>query len=48
MAWRHTGYIMVLYLAGLKSCRASSLREAAMLDGSNEWQVFLATSSFRR
>ncbi len=39
MAWRHTGYIMVLYLAGLKSVD-SSLREAAMLDGSNEWQVF--------
>jgi multiple sugar transport system permease protein len=39
IAWRHTGYIMVLYLAGLKSVD-SSLREAALLDGSNEWQVF--------
>ncbi|MBL8129289.1 MAG: sugar ABC transporter permease [Chloroflexia bacterium] len=39
IAWRHTGYIMVLYLAGLKSVD-SSLREAAMLDGSNEWQTF--------
>jgi multiple sugar transport system permease protein len=39
MAWRHTGYIMVLYLAGLKSVD-SALREAAMLDGSNEWQTF--------
>lgn len=39
IAWKHTGYIMVLYLAGLKSVDAS-LREAAMLDGSNEWQVF--------
>ncbi len=39
MAWRHTGYIMVLYLAGLKSVD-QSLREAAMLDGSNEWQTF--------
>ena len=39
IAWRHTGYIMVLYLAGLKSVD-TSLREAAMLDGSNEWQVF--------
>jgi multiple sugar transport system permease protein len=39
IAWRHTGYIMVLYLAGLKGVD-SSLREAAMLDGSNEWQVF--------
>ncbi len=39
MAWRHTGYIMVLYLAGLKSVDAS-LREAAGLDGCNEWQSF--------
>jgi multiple sugar transport system permease protein len=39
IAWRHTGYIMVLYLAGLKSVD-SSLREAAMLDGSNDWQTF--------
>ncbi|CAN5719817.1 sugar ABC transporter permease [soil metagenome] len=39
IAWRHTGYIMVLYLAGLKSVD-QSLREAAMLDGSNEWQTF--------
>lgn len=39
MAWRHTGYIMVLYLAGLKSVDPS-LREAAMLDGSNEFQTF--------
>lgn len=40
MAWRHTGYIMVLYLAGLKSVD-NSLREAASLDGANEWQTFL-------
>lgn len=39
IAWRHTGYIMVLYLAGLKAVDPS-LREAALLDGSNEWQVF--------
>jgi multiple sugar transport system permease protein len=39
IAWRHTGYIMVLYLAGLKSVD-NSLREAAKLDGSNEWQTF--------
>jgi len=39
IGWRHTGYIMVLYLAGLKSVD-SSLREASMLDGSNEWQTF--------
>ncbi len=39
IAWRHAGYIMVLYLAGLKSVD-STLREASMLDGSNEWQTF--------
>jgi ABC-type sugar transport system permease subunit len=39
IAWRHTGYIMVLYLAGLKAVD-HSLREAAKLDGSNEWQTF--------
>lgn len=39
IAWRHAGYIMVLYLAGLKSVDPS-LREAAVLDGSNEWQTF--------
>lgn len=39
IAWRHTGYIMVLYLAGLKSVDAS-LREAAGLDGCTEWQAF--------
>jgi multiple sugar transport system permease protein len=39
MAWRHIGYVMVLYLAGLKSVD-SSLREAASIDGCNEWQSF--------
>ncbi len=39
IAWRHSGYIMVLYLAGLKSVD-NTLREAALLDGSNEWQTF--------
>lgn len=39
IAWRHAGYIMVLYLAGLKSVDAS-LKEAAALDGCNEWQSF--------
>jgi multiple sugar transport system permease protein len=39
MAWRHIGYIMVLYLAGLKSFDPS-LREAAAIDGCNEWQSF--------
>lgn len=39
MAWRHTGYIMVLYLAGLKSVD-ESLKESASIDGCNEWQTF--------
>ena len=39
MAWRHIGYVMVLYLAGLKSVDPS-FREAAAIDGCNEWQSF--------
>jgi multiple sugar transport system permease protein len=39
MAWRHIGYVMVLYLAGLKSVDPA-LREAAAIDGCNEWQAF--------
>ena len=39
MAWRHIGYVMVLYLAGLKSVDPS-LREASAIDGCNEWQSF--------
>ena len=39
MAWRHIGYVMVLYLAGLKSFDPA-LREAAAIDGCNEWQTF--------
>ena len=38
-SWRHVGYIMILYLAGLKSVDPS-LREAAKVDGANEWQTF--------
>ena len=39
MAWRHIGYVMVLYLAGLKGVDPS-LREAAGLDGANEVKSF--------
>ena len=39
MAWRHIGYVMVLYLAGLKSVDPG-MREAAAIDGCNEWQAF--------
>jgi multiple sugar transport system permease protein len=38
-SWRHVGYIMVLYLAGLKSVDPS-LRDAAQIDGATEWQTF--------
>ncbi|WP_022873004.1 carbohydrate ABC transporter permease [Nesterenkonia alba] len=37
--WRQVGYIMVLYLAGLKSCD-ESLEEAAAVDGANAWTRF--------
>jgi multiple sugar transport system permease protein len=38
-SWRHVGYIMVLYLAGLKAFDPA-LREAATVDGANERQIF--------
>ncbi|MEU8991643.1 sugar ABC transporter permease [Streptomyces sp. NPDC048558] len=38
-SWRHTGYMMILYLAGLKGVDPS-LREASALDGAGEWQTF--------
>lgn len=38
-SWRHVGYIMVLYLAGLKAFDPA-LREAAKVDGANERQTF--------
>ncbi|MCW7947304.1 ABC transporter permease [Streptomyces hygroscopicus] len=38
-SWRHAGYMMILYLAGLKGVDPS-LREASALDGANEWQTF--------
>lgn len=37
--WRHTGYIMLLYLAGLKGIDGT-LREAARIDGATETQTF--------
>ncbi len=38
-AWRHTGYIMLIYLAGLKGVDGT-LREAAAVDGANEVKTF--------
>jgi multiple sugar transport system permease protein/raffinose/stachyose/melibiose transport system permease protein len=37
--WRHAGYVMILYLAGLKGVDPS-LKEAAALDGATAWQTF--------
>src|SRR6185436_7555020 len=37
--WRHTGYVMILYLAGLKAVDPA-LKEAAVIDGANERQMF--------
>ncbi len=38
-AWRQCGYIMILYLAGLKTIDMTFI-EAARVDGGNGWQVF--------
>jgi ABC-type sugar transport system permease subunit len=39
-SWRHVGYIMILYLAGLKSVDPA-IREAARVDGASDRQVFV-------
>lgn len=38
-SWRHVGYVMLLYLAGLKGVDPT-LREAAAVDGASETKVF--------
>ncbi|CAA9371776.1 MAG: N-acetyl-D-glucosamine ABC transporter, permease protein 1 [uncultured Nocardioides sp.] len=38
-SWRHAGYVMLLYLAGLKGVDAT-LREAAAVDGASEVKTF--------
>src|SRR4051794_27203579 len=38
-SWKHVGYIMVLYLAGLKGVD-TSIKEAASIDGANAIQTF--------
>jgi ABC-type sugar transport system permease subunit len=38
-AWRQIGYIMILYVAGLKNVDPTLL-EAATVDGANAWQSF--------
>ncbi|GAA4945094.1 multiple sugar transport system permease protein [Nonomuraea thailandensis] len=37
--WRHVGYVMIIYLAGLKAVDPA-LKEAAAIDGANERQAF--------
>ncbi|HEV7962567.1 MAG TPA: sugar ABC transporter permease, partial [Actinoplanes sp.] len=37
--WRQVGYVMVLYLAGLKGCDPS-LDDASAVDGAGAWQRF--------
>jgi ABC-type sugar transport system permease subunit len=39
-SWRQVGYVMLLYLAGLKAVD-NTLREAASIDGASETQTFL-------
>lgn len=38
--WQMSGYVMAMYLAGLRGI-PEELREAARVDGATEWQVFL-------
>ncbi|UJH69918.1 carbohydrate ABC transporter permease [Ornithinimicrobium sp. INDO-MA30-4] len=40
-SWRHVGYIMLLYLAGLKGVDPA-LREAAAMDGASEARTFFS------
>jgi len=40
-AWRHTGYIMLIYLAGLKGVD-DTLREASAIDGAGEVKTFFS------
>lgn len=37
--WRQAGYVMVLYLAGLKNVDPALL-DAGLVDGANRWQLF--------
>ena len=39
--WKHTGYVMLLYLAGLKGVDGS-LREAAAIDGASQTRIFFS------
>ena len=38
-AWQFTGYVMALYLAGLRGI-PNELREAAAIDGAGSWAIY--------
>lgn len=38
-AWQMSGYVMAMYLAGLRGI-PEEIREAARVDGATEWQIF--------
>jgi glucose/mannose transport system permease protein len=38
-AWQMSGYVMAMYLAGLRGI-SEELREAARVDGATEWEIF--------
>jgi ABC-type sugar transport system permease subunit len=38
-AWQHVGYVMILYLAGLKTVN-TELLDAGQVDGASPWQLF--------
>jgi len=38
-SWQFAGYVMALYLAGLRGINAE-LKEAAAIDGANTWQLY--------
>ena len=46
-SWKHAGYIMILYLAGLKGVDPS-LKEAAAIDGANRPADLLPGGASRR
>jgi glucose/mannose transport system permease protein len=37
--WQVSGYVMAMYLAGLRGI-SEDIREAARVDGASEWQIF--------
>ena len=44
-SWRQIGYIMILYVAGLKNIDPT-LMDASTVDGASGWQTFRYSSAF--